>query len=104
MSPACSITEGATAIIGSVSYVPYVCVVLWLSGRSSVVYRLGSKLAHTCGSANTTYRSYAGKGPLFGYHIAVKAIEAGDLLTTCYLGERHLLLPTRTRCAAAGLH
>lgn len=35
---------------------------------------------------------------MVGYHIAVKAIEAGDLLTTHYLGERHMLLPTRTRC------
>lgn len=66
--------------------------------RATAVFRLGSKLAHTCGIANTEYKTYNGKG----YHIAVRAIEAGELLTTSYSGSRERLMSTAMRWVTPG--
>jgi SET domain-containing protein len=57
------------------------------------LFRFGSKLAHTCGSPNTQYKTYSGKG----YHIALRDIAAGELLTTTYLDKRVNLMTTRMR-------
>lgn len=59
------------------------------------MFSLGSKLAHTCGSPNTQYKTYDGKG----YHIALRDIAAGELLTTNYLDKRVQMMSTRMRCA-----
>jgi hypothetical protein len=54
----------------------------------SALFRLGSKLAHTCAMPNTKYKSYDG----VGYHVALRQIAAGELLTTSYFGwEQHLM-------------
>eukprot|EP00882_Tetradesmus_deserticola_P023423 GHRQ01025489.1.p1 GENE.GHRQ01025489.1~~GHRQ01025489.1.p1 ORF type:complete len:191 (+),score=111.43 GHRQ01025489.1:594-1166(+) len=50
-------------------------------GGGGAMYKAGSKLAHTCGSPNTYYISYKGRG----CHIALRDIAAGELLTTTYL-------------------
>jgi hypothetical protein len=57
------------------------------------MFPLGSKLTHTCGQPNTCYKSYHGRG----YHVAVRDIAAGELLTTCYLGWGRRLGSTLAR-------
>ncbi len=68
------------------------------------LFRLGSKVAHTCGQANTEY--YCSEG--FGCHVALRDIAEGELLTTSYLQRKLLLMPTPLRhglviCNVAGV-
>jgi hypothetical protein len=57
------------------------------------VFEFGSKLPHTCDNPNTTYAFCEGRG----CHIATRDIAAGELLTSCYMGHRYLLLDTYAR-------
>jgi hypothetical protein len=57
------------------------------------VFEFGSKLPHTCDIPNTTYAFCEGRG----CHIATRDIAAGELLTSCYMGHRYLLLDTYAR-------
>ena len=49
--------------------------------RSCALFAMGSKFAHVC-DANTVYTPSGG----WGQHMAVRSIEAGELVTTNYLG------------------
>jgi len=57
------------------------------------LFRLGSKLPHTCDPPNTAYICRGARG----YHIALRAIQSGELLTTCYMDTWDRLLPTKMR-------
>jgi hypothetical protein len=57
------------------------------------VFEFGSKLPHTCDVPNTTYAFCEGRG----CHVATRDIAAGELLTSCYMGHRYLLLDTYAR-------
>lgn len=65
---------------------------------STAVFEVGSKLAHTCSSPNTTYQSCMGRG----CHVALQDIAQGQLLTTCYLHADDLVMSTFARLAGPG--
>ncbi len=76
--------------------------------RRDALFPLGSKLTHTCGAPNTRYScSYppaaaaAAAGSIGGggrgVHVALRDIDAGELLTTSYLAWPELLMSTAAR-------
>eukprot|EP00967_Tisochrysis_lutea_P017349 scaffold19665_cov14-Tisochrysis_lutea.AAC.2 len=75
------------------------------------VFKFGSKLAHTCNQPNTNLSKHAqltcalrykSSDDGYGCHIAVRDIKNGDLLTTSYIDEEHLLCSTSARCDKIG--
>ncbi|KAF5843574.1 hypothetical protein DUNSADRAFT_12836 [Dunaliella salina] len=59
------------------------------------VFKYGSKLAHTCNQPNTKFKS---TDDGYGCLVAVTNIRKGDLLTTTYIAEEHVLCSTPARC------
>ena len=53
-----------------------------------------SKFTHTCGQPNAVFKACGG----MGYHVALKDIGEGDLLTTTYLEGGPMLMATDYRC------
>jgi hypothetical protein len=60
------------------------------------MFSMGSKLTHSCGAPSTAYKSFDGRG----YHVALRDIAQGELLTTSYLSWSQRLNPTPVRSAA----
>lgn len=59
----------------------------------SAIFRLGCRLNHSCGDANTTFSFQEGCGT----HVVVRPVQAGEMLTTNYLGSIFSLMATPVR-------
>jgi hypothetical protein len=57
------------------------------------LFAVGSKFTHTCGQPNSVFKSCGG----LGYHVALRDIAQGELLTTTYLEGGPMLMATPYR-------
>ena len=66
----------------------------------SGLFELGSKLAHTCSFPNTKYKSFQFDHGAEGYHVAMRDISEGELLTTSYVEILHATWSKPARCVS----
>ena len=60
---------------------------------AGALFAVGSKFTHTCGQPNSIFKSCGGRG----YHVALRDIAAGELLTTTYLEGGAMLMSKQYR-------